>query len=120
MFFYWCLVAWKVSHLLKGTRSSVNSVPLLITVVWLFTAGVGLAETKLGEETTVVFATVDQGREILTTRDDFVRRLSPFDRQARLKTDRAVTEAEYLAFVGNHVLAWSDDERETVESALAL
>lgn len=92
----------------------------LITVAGLFTAGIGRAETKLDEETTVVFATVDQGREILTARDDFVRRLSPFDRQARLKTDREVTEDEFLTFVGRNVLAWSDDEREKVESALAL
>ncbi len=93
---------------------------LLLIVVGLLTPSSGRAEVRLGEETTVVFATVDQGREILTARDDFVRRLSPFDRQARLKTDRAVTEAEYLAFVGKHVLAWTDDEREKIESALAL
>src|SRR5688500_5675018 len=93
---------------------------LSILVAWLITVGVARAETKLGEETTVVFATLDQGRAVLTARDEFVRRLSPFDRQARLKTDREVTEADYLAFVGKHVLSWSDDEREKVESALTL
>jgi hypothetical protein len=92
----------------------------IVAIVGLVTPSVSGAEVKLGEETTVVFATVEQGREILSARDDFVRRLSPFDRQARLKTDRAVSEDEFLAFVAKSILPWSDEERQKVEAALAL
>lgn len=74
-------------------------------------------ELKLGDDTAVVFATVDEGKQILTVRDDFVQRLSPFDRAARLKTDRDVSEIEYLKFVGQNVLAWTENEKQKVESA---
>lgn len=55
------------------------------------------------------FATVDEGRAVLGARDDFVSRLSPFDRAARLKSAEAVSEARFLEFVGASVLAWEDD-----------
>ena len=45
--------------------------------------------------------------------------MSPFDRSSRLKTDKPVTEAEYLAFIGKNVTEWSAEERQGVESALA-
>ena len=46
------------------------------------------------------FATVEQGKELLTKRDAFVERLSAFDRAARIKTDKAVSEEEFLQHVG--------------------
>lgn len=64
------------------------------------------------------FASVQEGREILRTRDGFVRRLSPFDRAARLKTDREVSEPEFLNFVSGKVIAWSGADRERVEQAI--
>lgn len=66
----------------------------------------------------IEFATVEQGRQLLTTRDDFVTRLSPFDRAARLKTDREVSEQEYLEFVARQVREWTDQERATLQQAL--
>lgn len=66
---------------------------------------------------TISFASVEQGRAILTSHDDFVSRLSPFDRAARMKTDRAVTEQEYLAFVAKNVLDWAPGEEDTVQTA---
>ena len=47
------------------------------------------------------FASLDAGSAILGKKDEFIERLSPFDRSARLKTDRAVSEAEFLQFVKN-------------------
>ena len=35
-----------------------------------------------------------------------------------MKTDRAVTDEEYLKFVGQNVLAWPDAQRKSVESAV--
>jgi hypothetical protein len=71
---------------------------------------------KIGD-TTLTFATVDEGRQILTARDDYVRRMSPFDRAARMKTDRDVSEQEYLAFAAGNVLEWGDEEKEKIASA---
>jgi hypothetical protein len=65
------------------------------------------------------FATAAQGRELLTTRDDFVTRMSPFDRAARMKTDRDVTEEDYLRFVAANVREWAPDEKAAVEAAWA-
>jgi hypothetical protein len=56
---------------------------------------------------------------LMTARDDFVARLSPFDRAARMKTDKAVSEAEFLRFVGANVLEWTPPERAALESAWA-
>ena len=75
------------------------------------------AQIKLGSDTIVAFATIDQGKQILTARDDFVRRMSPFDRAGRMKTDRDVSEKEYLEFVGKNVLAWDDAEKQKITSA---
>ena len=65
-----------------------------------------------GAASPVLFATLDQGRAALIARDDLVMRLSPFDRAARLKTDRDVSEREYLEFVGNSVLPWENDTKK--------
>jgi hypothetical protein len=65
-----------------------------------------------------MFATADEGRKILTTRDDFIRALSPFDRAARVKTDKDVSEKAFLEFVGRSVLDWTDAEKASLVSAL--
>lgn len=75
------------------------------------------ADVQLGS-TTVHFATQTEGRQILTARDDYVQRLSPFDRSARMKTDRAISETEFLAFVGRNVVDWTNGEMQTVQAAL--
>ena len=66
----------------------------------------------------VVFATAEQGRAVLTQRDDFVERLSPFDRAARLKRDSAVSEREFLSFVGANVADWNAAQSQRVTTAL--
>lgn len=87
-------------------------------LVVLIVAGLCRSQITLSDGTTVVFAAVEEGRKVLTARDDFVRRLSPFDRAARVKTDRDVSEESFLEFVGENVLAWTDAEKERVEPAL--
>jgi hypothetical protein len=67
----------------------------------------------------VVFAPAEQGRKILAAPDDFVERQSAFDRAARMKTDREVSRATYLAFVGTNVLDWNASDKALVGSAIA-
>ena len=90
----------------------------LLIVICISWAQLAHAQVILGKDATVVFATIDEGRQILTAPDDFVTRLSPFDRAARLKTDRDVSQEEYLEFVGRNVLTWNDDEKQKIVSAL--
>lgn len=65
----------------------------------------------------LAFANIDQARQILATRDTFVERMSPFDRAARLKTNRVVTETEYLAFAASAALGWEEAERRVISAA---
>lgn len=80
-------------------------------------ATVALALSGSAPSPGIRFASLQEGREILRTRDGFVRRLSPFDRAARLKTDREVCEPEFLNFVAGKVIAWGSADRERVEQA---
>ena len=65
----------------------------------------------------LAFANIDQARQMLATRDAFVERLSPFDRAARLKTNRVVTETEYLEFVASAALGWEESDRRVISAA---
>jgi hypothetical protein len=91
-----------------------------ITIYGLVLGVVGAcqAQIKLSGDTTITFATANEGRKILTTRDDFVRALSPFDRAARVKAADAVSEKAFLEFVGRNVLDWTEAEKASLVSAL--
>jgi hypothetical protein len=68
--------------------------------------------------TTVHFATQSEGRAILTAKDEFIQRLGPFDRSARVKTDKPVSEEEFLQFVGRNVIDWATEETQTLQAAV--
>jgi hypothetical protein len=67
----------------------------------------------------IELASIEQGRAVLGARDEFVERLSPFDRAARMQSADAVTEDEYLAFARAAAREWSNDERSRLTSAFA-
>ena len=48
--------------------------------------GVSESVIELQKGTDIVFAGVEEAKERLTKKDDFIKNLSPFDRSARLKT----------------------------------
>ena len=68
---------------------------ILISILFVFIFST-YADVKLNEQTVVIFSTVENGKKILGQRDDFVVNMSPFDRAARMKTDKVVSEKEYL------------------------
>ncbi|MHB1141165.1 MAG: eCIS core domain-containing protein [Sulfuricaulis sp.] len=65
----------------------------------------------------LIFAPATDSRRILLAKDTFVARMSPFDRAARMKTDRDVTESQFLEFVASAALDWEQHEKGIVESA---
>jgi len=67
----------------------------------------------------IELASIETSRAVLGTRDDFVSRLSPFDRAARLGSANDVSEAEYLAFATASAREWSNDERARLTAAFA-
>jgi hypothetical protein len=75
------------------------------------------ADLPLGS-TKLHFASQSEGKQVLVAKDDFIQRLSPFDRSARMKTDKAVSEAELLEFIGTNVADWTREEMQTVQAAI--
>jgi hypothetical protein len=65
----------------------------------------------------IVFDGAQVAARRLSTRDAFVRRLGPFDRSARLKTNGIVTEQRYLAFMAGTALDWTPAQRARIQSA---
>ncbi len=63
--------------------------------------------------TEVVAASLEAGRELLTTVDDYLSQQSPFDRQARVNLRRQVVEVTlpmYLDYIASQVMSWSQTE----------
>lgn len=87
---------------------------LRLAATLVFLAGVAAFGA---EPPAISFATVEEGRAILTTRDEFVARLSAFDRAARVKTAQEVSEEQFLRFVGENVLPWTPKDKEAVTAA---
>lgn len=94
------------------TKRSVGLVAMVFLIPALLRA-----EITCGKGITVAYASVEEGKQLLTDGDDFVQRMSPFDRAARLKTDKDISEQEYLEFVGRNVLAWNEAEKEKLTAA---
>ncbi len=82
-------------------------------------AGSARAQTAVTATSAARFATADEARRLLMERDDFVERMSPFDRAARLKSGDEVSVEQYLDFVGRQTRDWPDADRAKVEAALA-
>lgn len=78
-----------------------------------------VADSTLRDGTVAHFATVSEGAEILGRRDAFIQRLSGFDRSARMKTDKPISEREFLKFVQASVVEWTDEEKRKIEAAIA-
>ncbi|HKP02473.1 MAG TPA: hypothetical protein VJU77_03840 [Chthoniobacterales bacterium] len=72
----------------------------------------------IGKKTVVQFLSAKESQPLITAQDDFVKRLSPFDRAARLKVGRPVSEAEYLAFVGKNVRDWTEPEIQKLRAVI--
>jgi len=76
-------------------------------------------DVDLGKGCTAHFASLTEAGAILGERDDFIQRLSPFDRASRRKTDRAVSEEDFLRFVKANAAAWSESEQAKIKAAIS-
>jgi hypothetical protein len=75
--------------------------------------------TELTADSVVRFADPASARAVLTTDDDFSLRLSKFDLQSRLQTDRNVTRDDWKKLVADQVTDWPAAEREKVQQVVA-
>src|SRR5258706_12568924 len=90
----------------------------LALLVQAHPASAGDESVEIRPGTSVTFGSAATCGRLLTARDVFVQAMSPFDRAARLKTDKDVTEAEYLSFVARQGLDWSQSDRARVRPIL--
>jgi hypothetical protein len=76
-------------------------------------------EIELRKGCTAHFASVTEAAAIIGQKDDFIQRLSPFDRAARMKMDKPVSEEEFLRFAKANAAVWSESEQAKVEAAIS-
>ena len=69
---------------------------------------------QLTPTSVVSFASVAEGKAVLSQQDTFVNTMSQFDRSARMKTHKPVTEEAFLTFAGRQVRAWQKAEVDTI------
>src|SRR5262245_19818355 len=100
-------------------RRPITCSSLLALVLALSSTFRANADVDLRKGCAVRFASVSEGAEILGHKDEFIQRLSPFDRMARMKTDRSISEGEFLKFVQGNVLPWNESEKAKIEAAIA-
>lgn len=98
---------------MKGFLITVAVCVVALSLIGSTTADFDIRKSCLGH-----FASPSEAAEILSRKDEFVQRLSDFDRAARVKTDKSVSEAEFLRFVKANVSSWTNAERTKVEEAV--
>jgi hypothetical protein len=92
---------------------------LLALILIALVPALAEADVDLRKGCVVQFASAAEGAEILGRKDDFIQRLSPFDRAARMKTGGSVSEEEFLNFVKANVLTWNESEKTKIADAIA-
>ena len=73
---------------------------------------------QLTKNTVARPATPEEAKKILTARDTFVQNLSPFDRAARLKSDKPVTEKQLLDTIADQIRPYAESEWKNVAAAI--
>ena len=68
--------------------------------------------------TSFEFVTAEQGRAIISARDEYIQRLSPLERALKAKSEVPVSEADFLQLLASTVQPWSDADRASVQAAL--
>ncbi len=76
-------------------------------------------DARLTTASTIQFATVEQGADLLAQEDRFLKSLSRFDCQARLKTDSEVASSDVGKFSAGQVVAWTADEETKMREVIA-
>lgn len=68
----------------------------------------------LTSSTSIEFVSANHGSELLRQRDDFIRNLSPLDRQLRLESADDVSTDAYVTFVAEQTLDFTDQELKKI------
>ena len=89
----------------------IHSIVTVLTCLGVLVAtGAALCEVPLHRDSVIQFATQVESATLLKKRDRFVTAMSSFDRQARLRVSRDVSEKEFLEFSSSQAIEWEAGE----------
>ena len=92
---------------------------ILCMILWAAWIEAATAENlRPNEGLRFEFASVEEGRDILGTRDEFVQQMSPFDRKVRLQSETDLGGQELLKLAAEQVLEWEDTEKRILSRAI--
>jgi hypothetical protein len=101
-------------------RTRIAWPPIFATALTFILASRAEAATDIpiGQGSVVRFADVPAGVAALSVRDDYIQQLSPFDLQVRTRTPQPVSKAEFMAFLGKHVIPWTDRDVQVLRPVI--
>ncbi len=71
--------------------------------------------------TKILFADANEAGKILATKDEYIKSYTPFDRSIRMKTEKAVSQEEFINFISSQAMEWTGSEiirmEEVIKSA---
>jgi hypothetical protein len=67
-------------------------------------------EISLTEKTVIQFADERRSAMDLSAIDSFIKSLSPFDRAARMQTDKSMSQDQFVSFVSAQALPWKPED----------
>ena len=70
---------------------------------------------ELYQKTKIIFTDVEEAKKFLTTKDGYINSLTNFDRRIRLNKQEYVSLEEYLDFLNEQALPWSEEEKARIE-----
>jgi hypothetical protein len=111
----WPLVCSGVMAISMNALARVLQLGLLLSLGLRDAFGV---EISLTERTVIEFADERRGAKELGAKDIFSGSLSPFDRAARMQTDKPVSQDDFLSFVSAQAIAWKPEETTRLESII--
>ena len=95
----------------------IHRILVLAVVVALGQAQIA-AQIRLAKTCTVHFATPEQGESRLAKRDAYIKGLSPFERAAKIQKAGPVSTEQYIEFIQNQTLQWTDDEKAKLKEII--
>ena len=88
----------------------------LAILLCAFCAGstVDAATIPLTDGSTIEFASIEAAKKLLSTSDEFTKRVETLERQYRLQAENPVEEKTHLAFAAEQALEWTDEDKTKI------
>ena len=99
-------------------RTSFSITAILIPVFLVTSNVLGIDTTQSNEGLKFDFATVEEGRVVLMSRDAFIDQMSPFDRKVRLQSETDLGAETLLELAAGQVPEWDPSEKQILNRAV--